>query len=286
MRNGVIILAAGNQIYGTYALNLALSIKAYDTELPVCVLVDANGRSISHLNEEEKSIFDKVVTCNEADYMVGDVPHYQRLKMCVDIYSPFTEGSLYIDADSILFPDRKCSYLIGELVNKDFVIGMNGFYDVQEHKVKALNYTFWGEPADMVCYHQLTNNLPQSVSGLFWFRKCESTHKLFSTAREVYDDKNAPKTPWRKGWPDEYCFNVAMSILGMSQKYFQPLYFDKVHGTVTKDKMYFDFWGLAVGGIKVEGDLTVLYNRLVNKYNARLERKSPPRHHVDKEKAL
>lgn len=101
MRNGVIILAAGNQIYGTYALNLALSIKAFDSELPVCVLVDASGRSISHLNDEEKSIFDKVVTCSESDYMVGDVPHYQRLKMCVDIYSPFTEGSLYIDADSI-----------------------------------------------------------------------------------------------------------------------------------------------------------------------------------------
>jgi hypothetical protein len=286
MRNGVLIIGAGNAIYGTFALNLALSIKAYDKDLPICLVTDANGQSVSGLNEEELSIFDHIVKADTKQYVVDGKPHYQRLKLCVDLLSPFEDGTMLVDADSIFFPDRKVSHLMGEFMNKDFAIGGNGCYNVKDRVNESKNYTYWGEPEKIVAYHKLTNNLPQCVSGLFWFRKCELVEELFFLAREIYDDPKAPKQAWRLGYADEYCINVAMSMLGLEQKYYHPLYFDKVHGSYSKQQMYYDFWGLAVGGTRVESGLAQLYDRLVRKYNLRLGRKSAPRFHVNKEKVI
>ena len=56
---GIITIALKHSLYGRYAYNLALSIKANDPSIPVCVIADEKG--IAHLHEGQRLIFDQII---------------------------------------------------------------------------------------------------------------------------------------------------------------------------------------------------------------------------------
>ncbi len=282
MKNGIVLVALGYPLYGCDAFNLAMGLKAYDPEVPIAIIHD--DTSLSKLTDQEKSFFDIFIPLPKDEYIINGKPHYPRAKLLTYKYSPF-DLTIYMDVDNIWHPEKKVSHLFGEIMNDDFSIGMCGFFDVKSQKRAHKTYTFWGEPRDICEYHGIKTQLLQTISGFFSFKKSEYAEKIFNKAIEVYDDSKTPNMPWAGGKPDEYCFNVALSLNDFKFKVKHVFYFDKVNGTLSKHTIYHRFWGTAIGGNKVPQWIVDIYNKLVNKYCIRLN--IPTRHyHVDKCKVI
>lgn len=273
-RFGIVIIALGYDLYGTCAYNLALSLKAYDSSIRVCLLYEPNA--IKKLTQPELDYFDSMIQVDAADYKGG----YQRTKLCVYKYSPF-DFTVYLDADTIWLPAKTPSHFIGECVHSQFKIGMYGGYEVRNNRETHSGYTFWGEPYSIVKHFGIKDYMPQTISGYFSFWKSEENAKLFEIALQVYDDETAPCKKWAGGKADEYCFNVAMGLLGMKQDKYNAIYFDKVDGKLPPDEIYKNFWGIAMGTHKVTDNLVVLYNQLVNKYS-QIKGMDSRHYHIDK----
>ena len=275
---GILLVAGGYELYGSCAVNLAMSLKAYDPSIQICLVHD--NKAIAHLGDAELELFDTLIVADEADYLIDGKKQYQRLKLCAYKYSPFI-NSLYIDVDTIWFPKKKVSDLISSLMQYDFYIGKNTDFDPADKVKRMSNYTYWGDPVKTSRYFGLKNKMPQTISGVFWFKKCEYCAGIFSRALQVYGDKKAPTQKWANGIADEYCFNVSLSERNYQQDNCHIVYFDKSNGNISREQMFSNFWGLAAGGNKLSYIVRDLYNDLVDLYhtnfNFEIKRK-----HVDK----
>ncbi len=282
MKHGIIIVSLGYQLYGSCAYNLALTIKAYDPLVSISLIHDHS--SIAHLNVQERAFFDTLILADEKDYTVNGEKQYQRMKVCVDKYSPY-DLTLYMDADNAWLPGKKVSWFFGELLSREMLFGQNCYYDLERKKSTNPLYTYWQKngqtPQHIITYHDIKNNLPQTISGIFAFKKGEYSSKVFEEARRVYDDPNAPCMRWANGKPDEYCFNVALAKIGYQQEDKHIVYFKNVNGIQKEEVIYQNYWGIAIGGAEVDKQTASLYNRIVNSCSVRM--KMETRHyHQDK----
>lgn len=240
-----------------------MSIKAYDQTIPIVLVHDV--QSIAHLSEEELNVFDLLKEADPSDYVIGETKQYQRLKLCVDKYSDFDE-TLYIDVDTIWFPKKSVSDFMKKLSGFKFFIGQNGIYDPLTGKKTTEKYTFWEDPKVICKYFGIKNKLPQTVSGVFFFKKGEFSEKVFNRARVVYDDPDVPCKPWANGKPDEYCFNVALAEAGHEQSDSHIVFFDRINGALNSKQIYSSFWGLAIGGTKISDHMRSIYDPLIDLY--------------------
>lgn len=255
-----------------------MSLKAYEPSLLIHLVHDS--KAIKHLNDAERSLFDSFSDADPADYMIDGKPQYQRMKLCAHKYSPFEE-TLYIDVDTLWFPKKPISGLISHLRAHNFFIGKNAEFNPTA-KNKPNNYTYWYKDPLQICkYFKLTNPMPQTISGVFWFKKSAFCDRLFVRCLEIYNDKAAPCRQWANGKPDEYCFNVALSELGYQQKNTHLVYFDKVNGVISREQMCNNFWGLAAGGNQLIDVVRSFYNDLVKAYS-KVFNTGITRFHVDK----
>lgn len=263
-------------MYGSYAVNLAKSVKACEPTIKICLVHD--NKAIAHLNDEEKKLFDILTVADPADYTIGGKAQYQRMKLCAYKYSPFI-STLYIDVDTLWFPNKPISEFISKLSDKEFYIGKNTDFDPADKVKKMSNYTYWGDPVKTSRYFKLKNKMPQTISGVFWFKKSEFAQNVFDRALQVYEDPKAPTQKWANGKADEYCFNVALSEMAYDQANAHIVYFDKANGVMGREQMYLNFWGIAAGGNKLSKEVRQLYEELVDLYdktmNCTLTRRCP-----------
>lgn len=255
-----------------------MSVKAYEPSIQIALVHD--NKAIAHLKPEEKALFNNLIVADASDYTIDGGTQYQRMKLCANKYSPF-QNSLYIDVDTMWFPEKRITDLIDHLKGFDFFIGKNGEYDPATRKKTGLNYTYWGEVWKIQRYHRLKNPMPQTISGVYWFKRCDFTDRLFNRALEIYADKKAPCNKWANGKPDEYCFNVALSEMGYQQINSHIVYFDKTNGNIPREQMFNNFWGMAAGGNRLTERVKDLYNDLVNLYHQAFKFEIK-RMHVDK----
>lgn len=263
MKYGITLIALGYEVYGTYALNMALSLKAYDPHIRVCILYEP--RAIAHLTPHELTFFDEKIVLPESEYTINGKRYYHRSKVIVNKYTPW-DFTMYMDVDNIWLPDIKPSWLLGECLHHEFRIGMAGHYNVKTDTKINAGYTYWCEPREACKYWGIKNVMPNTISGFYSFHKAGISQELFSEAAKVYDDMKAPFYDWNGGKADEYCFNVAMGRLNMVQPPFHVFYFHKTNGHLEANEIYENFWGIATGGATVPENLIILYNKCVEKY--------------------
>ena len=261
MGKGVVILSLGNPLYGEFASNLAISIRAY-SDIPVTVLHDKT--SLATLDKDRMKMFDKVAV-PESEFMYQGKGIYQRVKTRLYDYSPYDE-TLYIDADSLMTKD--VSGLFG---GNDFSIGSMGYYDCKEEKVVDEKYWFWAEPISLKKHYKLKNKIGKTYSGIMCWRKGEVAEKMFKAATKVYDDRTNRKLTktWGGDIGDELCFNVAIGLTDYEPADWMPIYFEPYHGSLRHAQML-EYHGITLAGNEPPPYVATLYKEKCREHASRL----------------
>lgn len=201
---GILLLATSHPYYGRMAYNLAVSIKATGTGIPIAVL--HNGRGLSHLSDAQKSLFDAVLEIPQQAFTA---------KLWLYKYSPF-QKTLYIDADTAWLYKRKPEDLFAEMADDRFNIIVEGSYDpaTDESKLHP-KYNLWSDLAQLKDKYQLKGKLFQFRSEMMYFKKDKQVEKLFAEARKIQANPKVDVTLFGGYVPDEFALNVAASILDM-----------------------------------------------------------------------
>lgn len=257
MTKGILIVAAQNPFYGRMAFNLALTIKAIEPEMPVCVL--HNGRGLGHLNDRQKAVFDTIIELPEE--MKG-----VEAKLSICNYTPY-ERTLYIDADNLWLPKRKPSELFAELESEMFTAITEGMFDVD----KGINelskaYTLWGDVQQIIEQYELTGVLHQYRTEVMYFKKCPDVVQLFEDGKSIYKDPKVVFTSFANGVPDEFALNIAACKMGIKPHVYkwQPAYWYPLSGRMMPEAtLYQKYWILSTGGNGVTPWVKKLYDNLV-----------------------
>lgn len=284
---GILLLATGNSLYGKLAFNAALSIKAGDPTIKIALVCDKSA--ISELKENHISFFNHMYEIPKQCIELNGKPHHFKAKTHLYDLTPF-EKTLFIDADTLFNQNKKVSWLFGELDSFDFCVPNNGCYDPKTGRSDSHNYLWWDAKKDVNCirdYYKLVNLMPQTNTTLIYFKKSETTEKIFKKATEIYCDEKAPKQLKKWGYADEFCFNVSMSLNNILPHKLQwhPIYIHFINKNLREQKIFNDYWGLTNGGHLTNTSLIKIYNRLVNAYC--LQMSVPERfYHVNKSEVI
>lgn len=215
LKKGIILIATGHANYGNMAYNLALTIKKVE-QMPIAIIYE--GSSLSHLNENQKKIFDFIIELPET-FRQGF-----GTKLHLDQLTPF-DKTLFLDVD-MLWLGRKPSELIDSLEGIGFTCITEGNSDEINHK-----YYFWADPEEIKTAYQV-KKVWQIRSEVMYFEKGT---KIFKKARELKPESKL-KTIRKFGdkIPDELYFNIALALLELDphQPRWIPAYWSRLHGEV------------------------------------------------------
>ena len=266
--NGVIIQATGNSLYGRFAFNLAMSIRANDRIIPITLICDEEG--IKDLKPYMLNFFTEIKYINEKDITFKGKKHHFLLKTMLYNYSPY-QNTLFLDADTIINPKRMISYLFGELQHYNFVTSNNGYFDFKKNQqtLSTKTYQYWGDIDKIKMYYDLRDRLWQVNSTIIYFSKSKEAKNIFNLAEEIYRDELSPKKENKWGFADEYCFNIALSKLQWeaNKAPYNPIFIQFLGQRIDKNIILRDYWGFTNGGHRVNPLLIRLYNEMVNKYS-------------------
>lgn len=213
LKRGILILALGKEVYGKFAYNLALSIKAEDN-IPIAIIHDNN--SLNQVkNDGLDGIFDHFIPVKEEDVCYNGEFMPSRFKTKIYNYSPFNE-TIFIDADSVWIPGKKVEWLFYEInkLNFDFVPSVFTLYERNESKDRL--FYSWGNKKAIFDHFNIDKAYGFS-SYLMYFKKNDINYKFFNKSEEIYDyliDKDYLfKYKWYQNQiPDEIAFSITNSL--------------------------------------------------------------------------
>ena len=281
---GILILATGHELYAKLAFNLALSIKANDRHIKVAMICDK--KSVSCLTPTHLKYFDHLYEIPQACITLGDQTHHFKAKTHLYDLTPF-DKTLFLDADTLFCPNRKISWLFGELDEVNFSIPNNGYFDPLKNNKTTNGYLWWGDLPKIKDYYNLKNKMPQTNSTLIYFKKGETAEKIFKTANQIYCDNKAPKVRKKWGFADEFCFNVSMSLHNYlpHELNWHPVYIHFIKSNIKELDIMQNYWAITNGGHTVSPVLIRIYNRLLNLYCTK--NGIPDRfYHIDKSQVI
>lgn len=211
LEKGIILISTGHPYYGRMAYNLALSIKACE-EIPVAVVHDET--SLKHLNEKQLSIFDTRIPI-PAEYRIG-----VQAKLHLDELTPF-EKTLYLDVDMVWIGKRTPSSLFTQMAGTPFAAISEGDSNKPNKK-----YYFWADVEEIKTAYKV-EKVPQVRSEVIYFE----SNEVFVEARKL---KPAQKLNTIRMFgtviPDELYFNIALAVLRVEVRQWDPAYWPRLHG--------------------------------------------------------
>jgi hypothetical protein len=256
---GIMLIVYGHPYYGRMAYNLACTIKSVE-DFPVAVA--HAGRALSHLGEDQVSIFDEVITLPPA-YANGFAP-----KLYLNELSPF-KHTLFLDADMAWLPYRTPSELFDKLKDVDYTGITEGFFDYesQEDQTNPMYY-YWADLKEIKEAYKITSGrLYQWRTEVIYFKKTAGTKKFFEKAQKIYKDPKL-KTVRQFGEtvPDELAINISANINGIEPhaRKWTPAYWHRLHNNRVPTIAELRAWyAVGFGGNYAGGSLIKLYDNIV-----------------------
>jgi hypothetical protein len=186
---GIITIAVKHSLYGRYAYNLAVSLRATNPIIPISIIADEIG--ISHLNESQRAIFDHIITPSLSDYSNGEKITPLNLKYHLYKYSPY-ENTIFMDADTILTPTANVGGMFESLQGINFTIANRGEQTPQE----GVSQWVMGKNLDVPYWYDLS-------SEFIYFEKGVVAKNVFSDALKHYKQGVLPTKAFAGDKPDE-----------------------------------------------------------------------------------
>lgn len=252
VHRGIVIVACGHPYYGRLAYNLALSVKAVDSDFPIACIHSES--SLSHLSEDRRKVFDHFIL------LPGG--HGFGCKLHLDVLSPF-EQTLYLDADMAWMPKRRPEELFEELEQFEFTSITEGHTEDKSPK-----YYFWADPEEIRAKYKVNGRIYQWRSEVMYFKRTARVKKMFSKAREIYSNPDL-KSIIRFGnqVPDELAINIACAIYDIHPHIYKwcPALWPRLHGNngASGADVYSKYYLLSCGSNYATGDLKKLYNEIL-----------------------
>lgn len=284
---GVLLFALGKRIYGRYAFNLALSLKASMPDVKILLYHD--GTAIQDLNAEHRSFFDVMQTMPAEAYVYGDKVSYFRAKSRIYDLSPF-EKTLWLDADSLILPNGKLKKKLEDLANSDY---QPMCYELLNLKTNTMSdgrpcpptFHVWGDLGKIKAYYGLHEGLlPRTNSSFVYFRKSERTKRFFDEIKALYADRKAPVDDFRTGeLPDEFFFNVACARTEMKPEApFLPFYDKGSCKWKGSDHLRNEYIGLTLMGAIAPQHVVTIYDATVSGIHKALNVRTQPFKYINK----
>lgn len=255
MKKGILIVAVNNPMYGRTALNLAVSIKAVDKEWPVALIAD--DVAISHLNDAQRDVFDKIIHAPGATELKAGA------KLLAYKHTPF-DHTMVIDADNLWLSAHAPAHVFQSLEGTPFTAITEGFIHGKDVKLNAA-YPIWAHYDDIKKAYKLDGKrMYQWRTEIMYFEKSKVAEQLFSKALEIFKKPKVAHTVWDGGVPDELAVNIAAAITGVEPHEFnwQPTYWAQKHGgrVLPIHMIQKDYFVFSTGGNQATPAIQKTYN--------------------------
>jgi hypothetical protein len=206
MQRGIVIIATKSPIYGKMAYNLALTIKATGSKIPVALIHDKEA--IDHLKIEHLNLFDQLIPSEW---------NWNKIRFNIDKLTPF-DHTMQLDADMLwLWKDpAEVFELAGD---SELLVTNEGVHDLSTGEEKMTgNYGWLADFQETVNAYKLKGNIYMMRWELLLFRNTDKVRKMLAKAEQIW---NKPKVEgvWKfEGRAaDEFAFYVACCHYGMDQ---------------------------------------------------------------------
>jgi len=186
---GIITIATKHALYGRYAYNLAVSVKASAPGIPISIIADSIG--ISHLNASQLSIFDQIITPDHDDYHNGSKCTPLTLKYHLPKYSPY-QFTIFMDADTILTPMGNVNQVFNNLQPHEFTIANRGVQKPDKGVSQWIDSSILSVPY----WYDISSEF------IYWKQGSKST-AIFESALKHYRENKIPMKTFAGDKPDE-----------------------------------------------------------------------------------
>lgn len=266
--DGLLLIAIGHELYAKFAYNCALSFFCSNPNIPITIVTEESciGAIGAERIKDLENIGVSFVNVNTEECIIDGKKNYQLYKLRMPELSPYNK-TLYLDADTIINNYKNIGDIFGKCTNIDFQPLCAAVYHFGEKRLHGHKYTHWGKIDEIVSYHKLVHPFfYQTQTSAICFDKTESVKDLYKIAYNIYLDKNIPSVKWAGGYPDEYCFNVALNVQKRNIMYpFTPIHGHNTNGEATAYPFVRDkFYGMQVAGVKFSPVVHKVYNNMAN----------------------
>lgn len=252
MNKGIVIIATRSPIYGKMAYNLALTIKATGTKVPVALIHDE--AAITHLLLNERAVFNQLIKTEM---------NWNGARFNVDKLSPY-DFTLQLDAD-MLWLKKDPIELFAKYKDAELLVTNEGYFDPNTGEEKLTGgYSWLADRDETIKKYRIKNRMYQMRWEALFFKKTDKVRKMFLKAEEI---RNVPKL---KVWQfegqtvDEFCFYVAAAIYGLDQDEtpFLPVYW-KYGYPPTIAEINNTHWAVSFGGNAVNKHFKSMYDTIM-----------------------
>ena len=246
--NGIITIATKHALYGRYAYNLAVSVRAVAPNVPISIIADEIG--ISHLNESQRAIFDQIIAPDFHDYSNGEKITPLTLKYHLYKYSPY-DHTIFMDADTILTPTAKVVEMFSDMGDVDFTIANRGEQSPQE----GISQWVMGKYLDVPYWYDLS-------SEFIYFKKGIVAKNVFSDALKHYKQGILPTKAFAGDKPDEPFLMLGMIDNGIKPHKvpFKPSFWYAAEKHITAVKVKTEYLMFSLGGKLIPKAQRLIYD--------------------------
>jgi hypothetical protein len=262
-KQGIVLIVCGHPYYGNYAVQLAASIKYTSPDIDIVVIHD--GKGISHLTPEKRTIIDHFIEVPEIYHTNKKRIDYLKLKAHLYELSPFQE-TIFIDADVLWLPKKPITQLFEQFKDIDFTMSNRGNVKLSEAKE---NFITWTTPDEIIKNYAIDGTLYNLSSEFIYFKKTKEVKKLFTQTLKNFENLKVNYRLFGNDIPDELPFCIAMIQTGTypHRSPYKPFYWEQFERKNLQQKeMYTNYYAYSLGGCIQSDSVKRFYDNLASGY--------------------
>lgn len=187
------------------AYNLALTIKATGTNIPVCIVHDK--AAIAHLDNDDLKMF---------DHRIESTWDWNKIRFNIDQITPYNHN-FQMDAD-MLWLYRDPEELFSKYADQELLVTNEGYKNVDTGEVNLTGSYIWLSDFDeAVKKYGMKGKVYQMRWESLLFKKTENVRKMMKKAESIRKNPKLTISLFEQQPVDEFCFYVACNLVGLEQ---------------------------------------------------------------------